>query len=50
MIADRDIWRAANLLITEHLADAAIVATVRRQQSGLAKELGLGRGRRACRE
>jgi hypothetical protein len=29
MIPDRDIWRAANLLIREHKADAEIVATRR---------------------
>jgi hypothetical protein len=29
MIADRDIWRAANLLIREHGADAEIVAARR---------------------
>jgi len=29
MIPDRDIWRAANLLIREHEADAEIVATRR---------------------
>jgi hypothetical protein len=26
MIPDRDIWRAANLLIREHCADAEVVA------------------------
>ena len=72
MIADRDIRRAANLLIREHGADAEIVAAiesvadirmdpesprasawpthVQSAASGLAKELRLGRGRRACRE
>jgi hypothetical protein len=29
MIPDRDIWRAANLLIREHKADAEIVASRR---------------------
>jgi hypothetical protein len=29
MIPDRDIWRAANLLIREHKADAEIVAAQR---------------------
>jgi hypothetical protein len=29
MIPERDIWRAANLLIREHGADAEIVATRR---------------------
>ena len=29
MIPDRDIWRAANLLIREHKADAEIVAARR---------------------
>jgi hypothetical protein len=29
MIPDRDIWRAANLLIREHNADAEIVAARR---------------------
>ena len=29
MIPDRDIWRAANLLIREHEADAATVAARR---------------------
>ena len=29
MITDRDIWRAANLLIGEHKADAEIVAARR---------------------
>ena len=29
MISDRDIWRAANLLIREHGADAEIVAARR---------------------
>ena len=29
MIPDRDIWRAANLLISEHEADAEIVAARR---------------------
>ena len=29
MIPDRDIWRAANLLIREHKAEAEIVATRR---------------------
>jgi hypothetical protein len=29
MIPDRDIWRAANLLIREHEADAEIVAARR---------------------
>ena len=73
MIADRDIWRAANLLIREHGTNAEIVAAIEsvaecphgpgnqperrrgrpmcnRQQSGFAKEFGLGRGRRAARE
>jgi hypothetical protein len=29
MIPDRDIWRAANLLVREHKADAEIVAARR---------------------
>ena len=29
MIPDRDIWRAANLLIREHSADAEVVAARR---------------------
>ena len=29
MISDRDIWRAANLLIREHRADAEVVAARR---------------------
>ena len=29
MISDRDIWRAANLLIREHKAEAEIVAAQR---------------------
>jgi hypothetical protein len=29
MIPDRDIWRAANLLIREHRADAEIIAARR---------------------
>jgi len=29
MIPDRDIWRAANLLIREHKADAEVVAARR---------------------
>ena len=29
MISDRDIWRAANLLIREHRADAEVVAAGR---------------------
>jgi hypothetical protein len=39
MIPDRDIWRAANLLIREHAAEAEIVAARRADEM-------LGRGDR----
>ena len=46
MIPDRDIWRAANLLISEHEADAEIVAARRADEM---LERGDGDGQRVWR-